>query len=157
TSSDTRAAWVGSSDQVPQDQFRLEAAAYQGRPIFFRIVGPWTRPVQTGSPLLADFSFPVVLLFAVVLPIGAGLLAYRNSRIGRGDRRGSFRLASFVFTLVFLRDIAWQHHIPTIAEAGLIFFALRDAVMFGAISWLLYMAFEPYVRKRLPTTLISWS
>ena len=157
TSSDTRAAWVGSSDQVQHDQLRLEAAAYQGRPVFFRIVGPWSRPVQTGFPPLADFKFPVVLLFAVVLPIGAGLLAWRNSRIGRGDRRGSFRLASFVLTLVFLRDIAWQHHVPTIAEAGLIFFALQDAVMFGAISWVLYMAFEPFVRKRLPTTLISWS
>ena len=37
------------------------------------------------------------------------------------------------------------------------FFALRDALMFGAIVWVLYMAFEPYVRKRSPRTLISWS
>jgi serine/threonine protein kinase len=157
TASDIRAAWVGSSDQVPHDQLRVEAAAYQGRPVLFRSVGSWTRPVQTGSPLLADLTFPALLLFAVLLPIGAGLLAWRNIRIGRGDRRGSFRLALFASILVFLRDIAGQHHVPTIAEVGLLFFALRDALTLGAVFWVLYMAFEPYVRRRSPTTLISWS
>src|SRR5262249_9127499 len=42
-------------------------------------------------------------------------------------------------------------------EAGVVFFALRDALMFGAIFWVLYMAFEPYVRRRSPRMLISWS
>jgi predicted Ser/Thr protein kinase len=155
--SDTRAAWVGSWDDSPHDTLRVEAAAYQGRPVFFRSFGPWSRADQTPSPLWADFTFPSLLLFAVVLPIGAGLLAWRNTRIGRGDRRGSFRLALFAFISVFLRDVAWQHHLPTIAEVGLLFFALRDALMFGALFWVLYMAFEPYVRRRSPATLISWS
>jgi hypothetical protein len=43
------------------------------------------------------------------------------------------------------------------AEIGLLFFALRDAVLVGALLWVLYLAFEPYVRKRSPATLISWS
>jgi hypothetical protein len=43
------------------------------------------------------------------------------------------------------------------AEAGLFFFATRDSLTVAAIVWALYMAFEPYVRKRSPRTLISWS
>jgi hypothetical protein len=90
SSSDTRAAWVGSWDHAPHDWLRVEAAAYQGRPVFFRSVGPWSHPVQAASPLWLDFTVPALLLFVVVLPIGAGLIAWRNTRIGRGTGEGLF-------------------------------------------------------------------
>jgi hypothetical protein len=150
-------AWVGTWPDPPQDSFRVEAAAFEGRPVFFRITGPWSRAVHEAPPIPADFTFPVILFFVIILPIGAGFLARRNIRLGRGDRRGSFRLASFAFVCVFLRNISWQHHIPAVAEAGLLFFALRDALTIGVLYWLLYMAFEPWVRRRSPSTLISWS
>ena len=156
-SSDIRAAWVGPSNEVLLSPLRIEAAAYKGRPVFFRIVGPWSRPVQRVSLSIGELAVHVLLLFVIVLPIGAGLLAWRNTRVGSGDRRGSFRLALFAFTLVFIRDVAWQHHIPTLSEVSLLFFALRDALVAGAIFWVLYMAFEPYVRRRSPATVISWN
>jgi hypothetical protein len=96
-------------------------------------------------------------LFFIILPIGAGLLVRRNIRLGRGDRRGSFRLASAAFVGLLARNVAWQHHIPTISEGGLWFTAVRDALVAGFIFWVFYMAFEPYVRMRSPATLISWS
>jgi serine/threonine-protein kinase len=157
TFSDTRAAWAGSWDDAPQDWLRVEAAAYQGRPVFFQSVGPWSHPVSAAPPSLPYFTFPGLLVYAIILPIGAGLLAWRNTRLGRGDRRGSLRLAWFGFICVFLHNVAWQNHVPTMAEIGLLFFALRDAVLVGALLWVLYLAFEPYVRKRSPATLISWS
>src|SRR5262249_33286525 len=155
--SDTRAAWVGSWHDAPQDWLRVEAAAYQGRPVFFRTVGPWSHPVPRAPSRLADFTFPQLLLYVVVLPIVAVLLAWRHALMGRGDSRGSFRLASFAFIGVFLRDVAWQNHVATMAEVGLLFFALRDALLFAAMFWVLYTAFEPYVRRRSPASLISWS
>jgi len=92
----------------------------------------------------------------VVIPAGAGVLAWNNNRMGLGDRRGAFRLAAFTFVCTFVRSLAGQHHVPTMAEACLVFFATRDALTVGAIFWALYMAFEPYVRRRSPRTLISW-
>jgi hypothetical protein len=91
------------------------------------------------------------------MPALAGFLAWRNNRRGLGDRRGAFRLAVFTFVCAFLRTLAWQHHLPAINEVGILFFAARDALVFGAVFWLVYMAFEPYVRRQSPRTLISWT
>jgi serine/threonine-protein kinase len=157
TYSDIRAAWVGSWDQAPGQTVRIEAAAYQGRPVFFRIVGPWTPEARTEPVTRGTLTFPALLVFAVVMPAGAGLLAWRNNRMGLGDRRGAFRLAAFIFVSTFFWRFASQHYVPTMAEAGVLFFATRDALTLGAIVWVLYMAFEPYVRRRSPRMLISWS
>lgn len=157
THSDTRAAWIGSWDEVPGQTVRIEAAAYQGRPVFFRIVEPWTPEARTEPLVRGDFAFPGLLVFILVIPAGAGVLAWKNNRMGLGDRRGAFRLAAFTFVFTFVRSFAGQHHVPTMAEAGVVFFATRDALTVGAIVWALYMAFEPYVRRRSPRTLISWS
>ena len=57
-------------------------------------------------------------MFVVALPVGAGLLAWRNIRLGRGDRRGLFRLALFAFAGMFLRDglttgaVFWVLYLP---------------------------------------------
>jgi hypothetical protein len=136
----------------------VEAAADQGQPVFFRIVGPWSRAYQS-APLNLGLSFGVstFLLFAIVLPIGAGLLAWRNARIGRGDQRGAFRLACFAFACTLLGNLFGRHHVPTFGEVAVLFPALRDALVVAAIFWVLYMALEPYVRRRSPAMLISWS
>jgi hypothetical protein len=40
---------------------------------------------------------------------------------------------------------------------GLSLLALCTAVFYGVIMWTVYLAFEPYVRRHWPRTLISWS
>jgi hypothetical protein len=157
THSDTRAAWVGSWSEVPDHTVRIEVAGYQGKPIFFRIVGPWTSEARSEPVVRGSFAFPALLLFLVLIPAVAGVLTWKNNRMGLGDRRGAFRLAAFIFTCTFVRSLALQHHVPTMAEAGMLFFAARDGLTVAAIIWALYMAFEPYVRKRSPRTLISWA
>jgi serine/threonine-protein kinase len=155
--SDIRAAWTGFSDDVPHEPVRVEAAAYGGRPVFFVTLGPWSRQDRVAPAPLGALTFRTLLVFAVVLPVGAGLLAWQNTRKGRGDRRGAFRVASFAFFCVFFQILAFQKHVPTIEEIGVLFLAMRDALTSAAIFWVLYTAFEPYVRKRSPATLISWS
>jgi hypothetical protein len=155
--SDSRAAWTTSSDTAAQAPLRIEAAAWQGRPVFFRVLWPWSQPARSVAPVPASVPVPVLIVFFVVLPVGAGLLVRRNLRLGRGDRRGSFRLASFAFIGLLVLNLCWQHHIPTIAEGGLWFVAVRDALFAGFVFWTFYMAFEPYVRMQSPATLISWS
>ena len=154
---DTQAAWTGSWETNPQDPIRVETAAYLGQPIFFRISGPWTRPEEHSSWSAGIFTFATFLFYLVVLPIGTGLLAWRNARLRRGDQRGAFKLAGFAFLCMFLGSVAGNNHVPTFAEITILFSGLRDALIAAVIFWALYMAVEPVVRRRSPATLIAWN
>jgi hypothetical protein len=152
---DAQAAWTGSTEG--DRNLRVEAAAYQGRPVSFRILGPWTRPSEPPPVPFGSLSTPMFILFIFPLPIAAGLLAWRNARIGRGDRRGAFRLAAFLFLFSLLSVLPAAHHVPTATEFALLFAALRYALATAGLGWVLYMAFEPQLRKRAPESLISWN
>ena len=151
---DARTAWTGSAQS--NEQLRVEAAAFQGRPVSFRVLGPWARP---GEPPQVSFgvSTPMFIGFVLTLPAVAGLLAWRNMRSARGDRRGAFRLAGGLGLFSLLTNLAGMHHVPTPIEFALLFAAMRWAVALGALGWLLYMAFEPHIRKRSPASLVSWN
>jgi predicted Ser/Thr protein kinase len=158
---DARAAWTGSWDRDLRETLRVEAASYQGRPVFFRLIGPWTRPNPASDITVVEqvtnVSFARFVLFFVVLPIGAALVAWRNARVGRGDRRGAFTLASLVFLCALAGGLLASHHVPTRAEVSILFSVLEAAVIMGTVAWVLYMAFEPQVRRRSPAMLVSWS
>src|SRR5438552_3209388 len=48
-------------------------------------------------------------------------------------------------------------HAPTFREGGIYLLAVSQALILGASAGLLYLALEPYVRRRWPQTLITWS
>src|SRR5258708_35681806 len=49
-------------------------------------------------------------------------------------------------------------HVPTFAKVFIfLFLAVSQALPWAGILWLLYIALEPYVRRRWPNTIISWS
>jgi serine/threonine-protein kinase len=98
----------------------------------------------------------MLALFLAVL-MGAVFLARRNLRLGRGDRRGAFRLAVFVLVILMLGWGITAHHLPTIYEFGLFVMGSSFALFFAALVWLLYIGLEPYVRRRWPNSIISWS
>ena len=49
------------------------------------------------------------------------------------------------------------HHISSQLEIVLFILAVSVSLFFGLLTWLLYVALEPYVRRYWPDTLISWS
>ncbi|MBV8843790.1 MAG: serine/threonine protein kinase [Bryobacterales bacterium] len=151
---DAQAAWTGSAEG---ENLRVEAAAYEGRPVSFRVLEPWTRPSEPTPVSFGSFSTPTFVLGVLVLPAVAGLLAWRNARTGRGDRRGAFRVAGFLFLVSLLAFLAATHHVPTVTEFVILFSALRYALAFAALGWVLYMGFEPQLRRRDPESLISWN
>ncbi|HEY0323140.1 MAG TPA: serine/threonine-protein kinase [Pyrinomonadaceae bacterium] len=158
---DTRAAWQGVLPDYPDIPLRIEAASFQNRPVYFQLIYPWTKPLRqeeagfTGREWAAAISLGVVL--AVVL-IGAILLARRNLRLGRGDRRGAFKLAFFVFAVSALSTVLGADHVPSPGkELWTLYVAVRDALIVSALLWLIYIALEPYVRRSWPRLLISWS
>ena len=85
------------------------------------------------------------------------MLARRNLRLGRGDRRGASRLAVLVFAA---NAVVWgvgAHHSLNLYEFSLFLTFLGSGLVFSSFFWVLYIALEPYVRQRWPALLVSWS
>jgi eukaryotic-like serine/threonine-protein kinase len=160
TFADARSAWEGSYGDRADSPLRVEAASYRGRPVFFALVGPWTEPsrMQPSPPKRGERAvqafFGAVLL---CLLVGSVVVARRNLRLGRGDRRGAGRLALFVVAVTMLSWALGTDHVPTLSELGLFIIGLSWAVSFAVLIWLLYHAIEPYMRRRWPDALVSWS
>lgn len=159
---DQRAAWTGKSPEQPDIAIRLEAAGFQGKPISFRTIFPWTKPtrdVETSSGMTArEKAVAGVLLgIAAVLFIIAAFLARRNFRLGRGDRRGAFRFGLALASLRFVSSMFRADHVFATGEFVIILSALSSALLIAALGWLLYIGIEPYVRRRWPQTLVSWN
>ena len=99
----------------------------------------------------------IVYALMSFLLLGAGWLAWRNYGAGRGDVGGAVRLAAFGFVAQSLAGIVAIHHVPAPSEVV----RLRDAIAIGlfvaATSGVLYLALEPFIRRRWPQSLISWT
>jgi serine/threonine protein kinase len=157
--SDSRAAWTGKWPGSGRP-LRIEAGSWHGKPVFFRLIGPWTRPErmrpldETPSRKIGQVVELIVFLSILV---GASALARRQYKQGRGDRQGAFRLARFVFLMQMAIWLCYGHFVPDIEVVGFFALAVSTALFMSGISWLLYMALEPYVRKLWPQTIISWT
>jgi len=158
---DRRAAWEGDLPERPGHTVRVEAGAYRGRPVFFQTIGPWSRasrmqPFQS-NPTTAMINAAGSATIPLLL-FGAALLARRNLRAGRGDRRGATRVATFVVAVDLVGWVFWAHHLPAFNdEAQAFFLACGQALLVGGLIWLTYLAIEPAVRRSWPDMLISWS
>jgi len=152
---DTRAAWTGRyADDRPQ-QVRVEAAAWEGRAVYFNIAGNWhpqNEMADRPRPVLAVGAF----LVAGVLLSGA-LVAWRNLRLGRGDRKGAGRIAAFVFLLLTGFRILTMEHVTSFWELQLLITGIGGAGFVAAVVSLFYLAIEPYARRHWPDSLISWN
>jgi eukaryotic-like serine/threonine-protein kinase len=156
-----RVAWEGRTPEVPDHTLRVEAGATAGKPVFFTINGSWSRSARAPAAEPASrFTRVIGVAAAFVMPaltlIGP-ILAYRNVKRGRGDRRGAFRAACAVF---FLQLAAWllgPNHVGSVdAEQQRIFSAIAAALYQAAVLWLTYLGLEPYIRRFAPDSLIGW-
>jgi serine/threonine-protein kinase len=157
---DSRMAWTEGHPERADRPLGVEAAAHRGRPVYFELVGPWSRPprMQPDESRSGFNAFEVFVasLFTVLL-VGGSLLARRNLRLGRGDRRGGIRVAAFVF-VCFMVDWALEaRHVGNISEYPLFIQGLGTSLFIAGLSWLIYIALEPLIRRRWPDSLIAWT
>lgn len=159
TSADTRAAWDGLWPGTSRP-LHIEAATRHGRPVYFSLTGPWTKPTrmaQEEQTRAAKTSQVIGLSIAFIIFAGGLFLAYRNYSRGRVDRQGALRLATLVFTLEIIICLFRAHFVPTMDMLGLVILGLSTALFVSACLWVLYLALEPYVRRNWPQTIISWT
>jgi hypothetical protein len=50
-----------------------------------------------------------------------------------------------------------EHHVATSGEIEIFLLAAGDWVFTACFTWLMYIALEPFVRRRWPGVLIGWS
>ena len=158
---DEQAAWEGIYPGQPETKLRVEAASFRGRPVYFQLVNPWKQPIRQDemqhSPQERILQAAVIVIFMVVL-VGAALLARHNLRLGRGDRKGAMRLAGFVFVLTNVTWLFGAHHVPSVGgEFSTFMESLAFSLMVACLLWLVYIALEPFVRRRWPGRIISWN
>jgi len=158
-SADTRAAWDGVWPGSGRP-LHVEAAARRGKPVFFSLIGPWTKPsrMPRDAQTSADKTGQILGLCIALVIISASLfLAYRNHSRGKSDQQGALRLASLVFALQLSVCLFRSHFVRTFDTIGILVFATSTALFGSAFIWVLYLALEPYVRRNWPQMIISWS
>ncbi|MEB3323609.1 MAG: serine/threonine-protein kinase, partial [Synechococcaceae cyanobacterium] len=92
---DERRAWSGSiaalGEEIP---VTVEAGAAGGRPVYFRLQGPWSEDQRTVVARPSAQRGDVFILLLVIAVLATGItLAVRHHRRGRTDTRGAGRLA----------------------------------------------------------------
>jgi serine/threonine-protein kinase len=157
---DERVAWTGSYPDQPGIELRVEAGAYRGRPNFFELIGPWSRPTRMEAAAVSAPSYAGdvgLLLIVIGAMVGGVFIAWRNLKLKRGDRRGAFRLSVAVLIMGILE---WLLGSTYVSDPWTQFFRFWDGtgtlLLFAGMLWILYIALEPYVRRRWPQVLISW-
>jgi Protein kinase domain len=159
---DERMAWEGRVPEVPDQVVRVEAAAAFGRPVSFGITGPWTlsarTPAAAPGTLFDRVTNAITALVMPALMLVGALLARRNVKLGRGDRRGAFRAASAVFLLLIAAWLLGDTHVGSFPQEIRRFFATVANALFSAgVLWLTYLGLEPYVRRFSADSLIGWT
>lgn len=152
--SDQKHAWV------TPDGTRVEAASYHGKPVWFSVIAPTTKPDRMpgkGSSAIQVAQMAAAMIALSIVWFSAFFLAMRNLRRGQGDRRGASRLAWFIFplclaTLTFRATITvgWQAF-PIAGKIN------AYAALIAVATWFGYIAVEPLVRRSWPRMLIGWT
>lgn len=157
---DERAAWDGFDPLRPDQKVHVEAAALRGKLVYFETIYPWDQPArqeQTPEPGSERVFISLIIAIFMTALIGSALVARHNLRLGRGDIAGALRLA-FVYFVVRMLWLLEPHHTGSLrAEFMLLLSYLAIATFTGFYLWLLYIALEPFLRRRWPHRIISWS
>ena len=157
--SDARAAWIGTWPGTSYP-LRIEAASWRGKPVFFSLIGDWTKPSRMDT---SDTSFAkkvaniVLSVVAVLLLLVAILIARRNYMRGKADVQGALRLGIVIFSLEMVLWLFQAHFNASVSVMGLFVLAASGGLFITTVVCSLYVAIEPYIRRHWPHAIISWS
>ena len=147
-------AWRVDNGQPEVSPREIVMTLVGGRPTWVHIGGP---PGTDDAERMTRGQDRLSLVFFVFF-VGGALVAVLNIRAGRWDRRGAVRLAAVAFILCFSSAIIGIHHpLSASGEVRGIFGSVAYAATRGLMTWLLYIAIEPFIRRLRPSSLVSWS
>ena len=86
------------------------------------------------------------------------IVARHNLKVGRGDTKGALKLGVFLFSVITLARLIDNYHVPELgAELSIFFQSASFGLFFATLTWIFYIALEPFIRKRWSELIISWS
>lgn len=152
---DVRVAWTGKWPGTDRP-LRVEASGWQGKPVGFAVMGPWTKPdrMPAGGE---DTGARMFILSGIGLAaiLSAPLLARYNLRRGRGDRRGAATLAASIFVVQMTLWLTRCHFVPSLGTFAMFLLAICTSVFYAVAIWTFYLAVEPYIRRHWPHAIIA--
>jgi serine/threonine-protein kinase len=158
---DANLSWEGAHVDHAEIPVRIEAAAYQGKPVYFQIVAPWDKPLrqeETFSTARRRAAGVILILIFLCVVVAAVFLARRNLRRGSSDTKGAFKTSIFVFLVGLAANLLYADHVPDLSrELSLLIKMVGNALFEAALIGLVYLALEPYVRRRWASLIISWN
>jgi hypothetical protein len=123
------------------------------------LVTPWTTPAVATAPrrdpIDQIFLAGAVIFFLVVSGAGAAL-ARRNLKLGRADRRGAVRVSAAIGAVLLVSWLLAAVHAQITTLASHVR-AVETVALFSGLTWMVYLALEPYARKFWPHVLLGWS
>jgi serine/threonine-protein kinase len=150
--------WVRRSPSAPQ---RVTTGAVEGHLTRFSVETEGSASGMARNPFATGRTAPVEVTtwaFVALIFVSATLVARRNLRIGRGDRRAARTLAIVISGNSMLFEILRAHHVPSaLEELRFAFGACAWALLWGLFVWIVYISLEPYIRRAWPHTLTSWN
>ncbi len=154
---DSISAWNG---RLAGENVHVVAAAYKGQPTYFEVIDNPVSEISQVAPYVRESTITwlsPMLLFC--LPVGWLLLARRNVCLGRVDHKGATRVAVVIFACIVLRRALTTHYVGDAAQITSVVIYGVGGALYGAVIgvYLSYLGLEPYVRRRWPRMLISWS
>lgn len=155
---DERKAWEGKLIDHAEILVRIEAAAFHGKPVYFSVISPWDKPSRQTERAPVGVAGIILATTFFSLLLAALVVARLNLKAGRSDSKGAFKLAMFVFSVVTLARLIDAYHVPELGGELWIFFqSVSLPLCIATLTWLFYIALEPFIRRRWSELLISWS
>jgi serine/threonine-protein kinase len=159
--SDVQAAWQGSDPDRSDGRIRVEAAAFDGRPVYFSVEQTDDRSSARWQQLRRRsrlHRFVYSPLYALVA-LGALVLGVSNVVRGSSHLRGAAELMIVVLIIQVVATVLTAGRAPQpfssakLALIGDVFLIFATALVVG----LCYLGLEPFVRRRRPQNLIAWT
>jgi beta-glucanase (GH16 family) len=157
---DWQKAWKGHYPALDTD-ITVQAAAWHGKLVDLQVLWPWSPAwhepesrtqdwKDTARDLVERVVYGLAFLFS-------GLMAARNLRAGRCDRRGAWRLSLAYFILAGAGWVCSAHWVADMSMIPIFVANAGDWFMSAALIWMLYIGLEPAVRARWPHAILTWS
>ncbi len=158
---DRRAAWTSEGESGSGATVRVQAAAFDGRPVYFaaETMDPEShvREHQLRRRLWLDRWIRTPLYVVVVLAaLGLGVQSILRER---SDLRGAVVLAATVLVVGVLASAftAGRVRHPLASSEMTLLRYLVDTVIGSMAVGLVYVGLEPLIRRHRPQALIAWS
>ena len=152
-------SWKGPHPVIPQLDLTVEMASWKGRLTTVHVLDKWKNDPsgaasQSVTSQVRDILMPIMAVSGV---LAALLLARRNWKLGRIDRKGALRIGIARFLMGMVIWLGTVHAVPNSGMIGLALSSLADWLLWGAGLWLLYLALEPSVRAHWPHSVVTWN